>query len=71
MSKPLIYSALVFQAIGLVWDFVSHLQSGGVSVFFETPHWPIFLGFILLLVAVLQSLPKKKENPNKDNKFLP
>ena len=71
MSKSLVYTALGFQIVGVIWDFVYHIQTKSVNVFFETPHWPIFLGFVLLLVAVLQSWPKKKEDPKKDSQFLP
>lgn len=67
MSRSLIYTALAFQIIGLIWDFVFHIQAKTVNVFFETAHWPIFLGFVLLLVAVLQSWSKKKENPDQNN----
>lgn len=74
LSKSLVITALVFQVIGLVWDFVYHIQTDTINIFFEQAHWPIFIGFILLLVAVLQALPKKKitdQSPNKDNQFLP
>jgi hypothetical protein len=71
LSKPLVYSALSFQIIGLIWDSYYHFTAaGGLGEFFAAAHWPIFLGFVLLLVAVLQSFPKKKE-PNKDNPQLP
>ena len=72
LSKPLVIAALVFQIIGIVWDFYFHSTNGGLDEFFAQAHWPIFLGFVLLLVAVVQSFPKKKEeNPNKDNPHLP
>ncbi|OGE80699.1 MAG: hypothetical protein A3H72_02180 [Candidatus Doudnabacteria bacterium RIFCSPLOWO2_02_FULL_48_8] len=71
LSKPLIYTVLVFQIIGLVWDAFYHFTDpGGIGEFFAAAHWPVFLGFVILLIAVLQSFPKKKE-PNEDNKFLP
>jgi hypothetical protein len=61
LSKPLVFTALVFQAIGIVWDFVFHSQRGELGDFFAQQHWPIFLGFVLLIVAVAQAWPKKKE----------
>jgi len=71
LSKPLIITALVFQVVGMVWDFIFHVQNGGLNTFFEAPHWPIFVGVILLLVAVLQSRVPKEVDSNKDKKFLP
>lgn len=64
LSKGLILTALVFQIIGIIWDFVYHMQKGGMGEFFAAAHWPIFLGLALLLVAVIQSFPKKKDKNN-------
>ncbi|MBI2607429.1 MAG: hypothetical protein HYW51_01235 [Candidatus Doudnabacteria bacterium] len=66
LSKPLVFTALLFQIIGLVWDLVVHFQAGRLSEFFEAPHWPIFLGFVLLLVAVLQSGNTSQRNIEKE-----
>jgi uncharacterized membrane protein len=74
LSKPLVITALIFQIIGIIWDAYYHFTDpGGIGEFFAAAHWPIFLGFVLLLVAVFQSFPKKKkpEDVNKDNKYLP
>lgn len=65
MSKPLITAALIFQIIGIVWDFFYHVNTGGIGEFFAAAHWPIFLGFALLLVAVIQSFSKKQEPPEQ------
>ncbi|MBI4363414.1 MAG: hypothetical protein HY545_01035 [Candidatus Doudnabacteria bacterium] len=68
MSKPLINTALAFQIVGIVWDFFYHVNNGGLQDFFAAAHWPIFLGFVLLIVAVLQSRQgKKKEEPNNQS----
>jgi len=73
LSKNLVIAGVVFQIAGIIWDFIFHVRTGGVGEFFETAHWPIFLGFVLILVAVLQSFPRKPKEPepNKNNPFLP
>jgi len=66
LSKPLVTAALIFQIIGLIWDLYHHLtDSGGIGEFFAAAHWPIFLGFVVLLIAVAQAYQKPKE-PNQD-----
>ena len=70
LSKPLIYIGIAFQVVGIVWDFVYHVtDEGGLGDFLAAAHWPIFLGFVLILVAVLQSFPKnrKEDKPNDNN----
>ncbi|MBI4049437.1 MAG: hypothetical protein HY395_01300 [Candidatus Doudnabacteria bacterium] len=63
LSRPLVYTALSFQIIGLVWDLILHWQEKALGEFFDAPHWPIFVGFILLLITVLQAWPKKNNRP--------
>jgi hypothetical protein len=65
LSKPLVFTALLFQIAGIVWDFVFHFQQGDLGNFFAQQHWPIFLGFVLLLVAVIQSFQKKISEPKE------
>ncbi|MDP4001332.1 MAG: hypothetical protein Q8P83_03765 [bacterium] len=55
LSKPLVFTALLFQVIGVVWGLVAGFQAETLNQFFAAPNWPIFLGFVLLIVAVLQS----------------
>lgn len=72
LSKPLVISALVFQIIGLVWDGYYHFtNTRGIGEFFAAAHWPIFLGFALLVVAVLQSFPKKQKPEVKPEQNTP
>jgi hypothetical protein len=75
LSKNLVISGVIFQIIGIAWDAYYHFTDpGGIGEFLAAAHWPIFLGFALVLVAVLQSFPKKEkkpEEPNKNNPFLP
>jgi hypothetical protein len=73
MSKPLVIIASAFQVIGIVWGIIDAFQNNTLKSFFAGPNWPIYLGFVLLLVAVIQSFAKDKkpESLSKDNQFLP
>jgi hypothetical protein len=55
LSKPLVITALIFQIIGVVWGLIVGFQNETLDEFFAAPMWPIYLGFVLLIVAVLQS----------------
>lgn len=67
ISKPLVYTAVSFQIIGLVWDALYHFTDPrGLGEFFAAAHWPLFLGFVVLLIAVLQSFPKKEKSPKNE-----
>ncbi|MGE5393029.1 MAG: hypothetical protein ACM3NH_04780 [Candidatus Saccharibacteria bacterium] len=63
LSKPLIITGLLFQLIGIVWSFVAGWQSSTLKSFFGETNWPVYLGFILMLVAVIQAWPKKDRPP--------
>lgn len=66
ISKPLVLTALAFQIIGMIWDAIYHFTDpDGIGEFFGAAHWPLFLGFVLLLVAVIQSYPRKPKPENK------
>lgn len=68
LSKALIIIALIFQIIGLIWGFIVHWQTSTLNDFFAAPQWPIFLGFVLLTVAVTQSFNstfQKNEKPKE------
>jgi hypothetical protein len=60
LSKPLIITALLFQIAGVVWGLVLAFQSKTLDLFFSAEKWPIYVGFVLLLVAILQSKSMKK-----------
>lgn len=61
LSKPLVITGVVFQLIGIVWGLVVNWQSNTLESFFGQTNWPIFLGFVVMLIAVLQARPDRGE----------
>lgn len=56
MNRFLVVLALLFEVVAVAWGFVFHLQAHTLNQFFEQPQWPMFIGIILLLVAVFNGL---------------
>jgi uncharacterized membrane protein len=81
MNRILVYLALAFDTIGIVWGIIVNFQNHTLGQFFGQTQWPIFIGFILLIIAVFNGLfhfdkfdkSEKHEtsDPNKNNPFLP
>jgi uncharacterized membrane protein len=74
LSKPLIIVGLIFQIIGFVWGLINGFQNKSLGQFFSAPNWPIFLGIVILIIAVAQAVGKKSdpvEKADNQNNFPP
>ena len=60
VNRILVFIAIIFQAIGVVWGIVLGFQTDSLNDAFSQTQWPVYLGFALLLVAAFQSKSKRK-----------